>query len=182
MDPTISIVQFRGTNDRPACSADTVGHAEHMKQPLSFPVRVAAAVVVAVLILLAVPTLAHLALGSPVEIPIAWTSVSLICTALAALAGVALLAWRPPSGWTTILAAVAAAAVMTVIPVVLSGGWWQVVIVYLVVFGVYLACILAVIAAAAMLHGRPGLRFRPAVPASSQTIPVASGTSAPLED
>lgn len=138
-------------------------HAVGMKQPSPFPVRVVAAFLAAAGIMLAVPTLAHLVFGGPNETPLAWSGLSLVCTALAALSGVAFLGWRPPSGWSTILGAVVTAAVMTMLPIFMLGddrGWWRVLIVYLALYGVYFAIALALMAAAVVLHGRQGLRFR----------------------
>lgn len=110
--------------------------------------------------MLAIPSAAHLVLGGPVELPIAWSPLSLIGTLVASIVGVAFLAWRPPSGWTTLLAALISAVTITVVPLVLLWEWWQVLLVYLVYFGVYLATIPALVAGAAVLHGRDGLRFR----------------------
>lgn len=125
--------------------------------------RIAGAFLVTVVIMLAVPSVAHLFLGGPNEIPIALGTASLLATVVAAAAGVAFLVWRPPSGWTTVLAVIITAATMTLLPSAVANGWWQVVVVYLAFFGVYVAIVLALAAAAAVLHGRNGLRFRSAV-------------------
>jgi len=134
-----------------------------MNPRFPFPVRAAAAIAAAAAIMLAIPSAAHLILDGPNETPLALSSLSLISTAVASIVGVAFLAWRPPSAWATILAALLAAAVMTALPVVLdveSQGWWPLLVVYLTVYGVYVAIALALPAAAAVLHGRDGLRFR----------------------
>jgi len=130
-----------------------------------FPVGVAAAIAATAASMLAIPSGAHLILGHPNATPLALSSLSLISTAVASIVGVAFLAWRPPSAWATILAALIAAAVMTALPLVLnleSQGWWPLLVVYLTVYGVYVAIALALPAAAAVLHGRDGLRFHAA--------------------
>lgn len=127
------------------------------------PVRVAAAIAAVAAILLAIPSAAQLILGGPTGMPIALSSLSLISTAVAAIVGVAFLAWRPPSAWATILAASLAAAAMTALPFVLdveSRGSWPLLLVYLTAYGVYVAIAFALPVAAAVLHGRDGLRFR----------------------
>lgn len=139
-----------------------VVHAVAMKKPSPFPARFAAAIVAAAGIMLAVPTLAHLVVGGPVETPLAWSSLSLGCTVLAALSGVTYLAWRPPSGWAALVAGGVTAAAMTILPILIvwDDRGWQMLVIYLVVYGVYFAIILALMTAAVVLHGRRGLSFR----------------------
>lgn len=132
-----------------------------MKQPRSFPARFAAAALLAGFIMLLVPTAAHLVLGGPVSTPLAWSAVSLVGTALAAVAGVAVLAWRPPSVWNTLLAAVVAAGTTTVAPMLLwwnDRDAWPMLVFYLTFYGVYVAAFPALFAAAAVLHGRKEAR------------------------
>lgn len=127
------------------------------------PIRVAAAILVTAAIMLALPSAAHLILGGPAPTPLAWSALSLVSTALASVVGVGILAWRPPSGLSTVLAAVGTGATMTALPIALAWvdrGAWPLILVYLVVYGVYLAIVPALAAAAVTLHGRDGVRFR----------------------
>lgn len=97
----------------------------------------------------------------PTGTPIALLPLSLISTAVASVVAVAFLVWRAPSAWATVSGAVIAAAVMTVLPMVAdweSREMWPVVVVYLTFFGVYVAIVMAMLAAAAVLYGRNGLR------------------------
>lgn len=115
--------------------------------------------------MLAIPSAAHLILGGPNEMPLALSPLSLVSTAVASFVSIGFLAWRPPSAWVTILAALITAAVMTALPLVLdpeSSGWWPLLVYYLTLYGVYVAIALALPAAAVVLHGRDGLRFRTA--------------------
>lgn len=149
---------------------DGMVHAVGMKKPSPFPARIAVAFLAAAGIMLTVPTLSHLLLGGPNETPLAWSSLSLACTALAAVAGVTLLAWRPPSGWATVLAVGVTAAAMTLLPISMlwdDRGWWGALVFYLVVYGVYFAIVPALMTAAIVLHGRHGLRLRRPVRASN---------------
>lgn len=139
-----------------------------MKQPLPFPTRLALAFIVTAGILLAIPSVAHLVLGGPNETPLAWSAPSLLATTVASVAGVAFLAWRRPSGWATLLAALVTAVMITIVPLAVFWKWWQILVVYLVYFGVYLATVPALLAAAAVLHGRDGLRFRRAAPTATR--------------